>query len=441
MTMDTPASGTTTAARLLDAVTRGEPGALDRLSAALRDAGGPLLEPLESGGHLVTFVHIGPATHIEVGSQLTMDAEGRATAMERLPGTDVWHLSVPVADDRLSVVYGYTVDDPYAEKSLSELMELMQAGAFQTVADSHARSTRPDPFNPERIVSVYSSMFPDADRTHDTVLTLPGAESAPWLTPGRARGTIVRHRVRSAVFGDEREVSVQLPAGLQKGSGHPLLLLLDGQYHIDHYPVIMDNLIEAGAIPPTVVAYVHNKDSMSRMVEMSCNPDLARQYGDELLPWLRAEYAAGEDPATTVVCGASYGGLGSVWLAHQRPDLFGGVLSLSGSHWWGLTEQFGGADGPYAMGRDGEPEWLTRQLAATPVRPTRFWIAAGTLETQPLPGGTTLLTANRHLRDVLVAKGYDVRYDEFAGAHDQAGWRRTFARGMLHLLGKDQEGA
>ncbi|MFE4663945.1 alpha/beta hydrolase-fold protein [Streptomyces sp. NPDC056716] len=434
-----------TAARsLLGAVARDEPGALDRLSAALREAGGPLLAPLEGGGWAVTFVHLGPAAHVEVSSQLTMDAEGRPASMERIARTDIWQLTVPVTDDRLSVVYSYSVDNPYATKSLSEVMELMQAGAYEDVMDAHLRAARPDPFNPDLIVSAHASLTPGAERTHDSVLTLPGADSEIWFGPGAGpraeRGTITEHRVPSAVFGDEREVAVQLPAGYREGGGYPLLFLLDGEYHLDHYPEIVDNLIAAEAVPPTVVAYVRNKDAMSRMVEMCCNPDLVQQYADELLPWLRAEFGAGTDPATTVVSGASYGGLASAWLAYRRPELFGGVLSLSASYWWGLKDQFGGAQGPYAMGRDGEPEWLTRRIATdpdgpSPLSPTRFWIAAGTLETQPLPGGITLLSANRHARDVITAKGYDVRYDEFPGAHEQAGWRRTFAQGLRYLLG------
>ncbi|MEU9335622.1 alpha/beta hydrolase-fold protein [Streptomyces sp. NPDC048290] len=438
MTDHTP----TSPAPCLHAVARREPGALDRLTAALHAAGGPLLTPLDGGGHAVTFVHLGPATHVEVSSQLTMDADGRPAAMERIPGTDVWHLTVPVADDRLSVVYSYSVDDPYAAKSLAEVMELVQAGAYGEIVAAHLRAARHDPFNPERIMSAHTSMTPGAERLHESVLTLPGADPEVWFGrgghTGGPRGTLTEHRVPSTVFGGDREVAVYLPEGYREGAaGHPLLLLLDGEYHLDHYPEILDNLIAAGAVPPTVVAFVRNRDTMSRMTEMCCHPDLVRQYAEELLPWLRAEFGAGRDPATTVVAGASYGGLASLWLAYRRPDLFGGVLSLSGSHWWGLKEQFGGAEGPYAMGRDGEPEWLTRQIAAEPGAParTRFWIAAGTLETQPLPGGTSLLTANRHLRDVLTARGHEVAYDEFPGAHEQAGWRRTFARGLRYLLG------
>ncbi|MGW4201272.1 alpha/beta hydrolase-fold protein [Streptomyces sp. NPDC004726] len=441
MTTDAPAPELAT--RLLSAVAAGHDGAVEALTDALNKAGGPLLNPLPDGGYLVTFVWIGQAEQVAVTSQLTLDESGRAAQMERIAGTDVWHLSLPVDDDRLSILYTFAVGDPSTSMSTIEVMQVMQEeGAMLEFALQRDRCTHHDPFNPDRVTSDIIHMGPEFDQdAKDSVLTLPGAASEPWFGPSRTPGTLTEHRVRSEAFGDERTITVYTPAGYERGrGGYPLVFLLDGEYQVENYPVILDNLIEAGAIPPSVAAFVHNKDPMSRMVEMCCNPDLVTQYADELVPWLRSEYGAGEDPSRTVATGASYGGLGSVWLAHSRPDAIGRVLSLSGSHWWGQKSGFGVEEGRYSMGHDGEPEWLTRQIAADPVTGTRYWVSAGTLETQPLPTGITLLAANRHLRDVLTAKGYEVAYDEFPGAHEHAGWRRSFANGLRYLLGDSAKG-
>ena len=46
----------------------------------------------------------------------------------------------------------------------------------------------------------------------------------------------------------------------------------------------------------------------------------------------------------------------------------------------------------------------------------------------------TNLMSNRHLRDVLRAKGYDVTYREVGGGHDFVHWRAMLADGLMTLL-------
>jgi len=50
-------------------------------------------------------------------------------------------------------------------------------------------------------------------------------------------------------------------------------------------------------------------------------------------------------------------------------------------------------------------------------------------------GGTTLLASNRHLRDVLRAKGYTIQYAEVYGDHDPVHWRRTLPEALTVMLG------
>ncbi|WP_051792912.1 alpha/beta hydrolase [Amycolatopsis jejuensis] len=416
---------------LVDAVRSGQSGAVEELTSALRRAGGPLVEAHPDGGCEVTFVYLGPAHHVAVSSQLTMDSSGRPAALQAIPDTEVWYLTVPVADARTSVSYTYSVDA--RDLSLAETMALVQnRDEFLNLITEHAKASRPDPFNADRIPSLHTVIAPGlpADAQHESVLTLPEAATDTWFAPGTP--PMAEYHLHSPVFGDERTVTVYRPPSCTEPT--PLLLLLDGEYHLPHFPAVLDNLIAAEAIPPTVAVFVHNKDAMSRMAEMCCNPALVKHYADELLPWAQSHCNAGTDPRTTIVSGASYGGLGAAWLAYTRPDLFGGVLSLSGSFWWGERGIYGSGEGPYPLGRDDEPEWLTRQFATAPRAATRFWIAAGTLETQPLGTGPNLLTTNRHLRDVLLAKGCDVGYDEYPGGHEHAGWRRTFPDGLRYLL-------
>jgi enterochelin esterase family protein len=65
----------------------------------------------------------------------------------------------------------------------------------------------------------------------------------------------------------------------------------------------------------------------------------------------------------------------------------------------------------------------------------RFHLAAGTFESDKNGGGGEILETTRHLRDVLLAKGYEVHYQQFVGGHDGLSWRGMFADGLIALLG------
>ena len=43
--------------------------------------------------------------------------------------------------------------------------------------------------------------------------------------------------------------------------------------------------------------------------------------------------------------------------------------------------------------------------------------------------------ANRHLRDVLEAKGYQVTFAEYSGNHDYLPWRDSLGEGLMVVFG------
>jgi enterochelin esterase family protein len=126
------------------------------------------------------------------------------------------------------------------------------------------------------------------------------------------------------------------------------------------------------------------------------------------------------------VSGVSYGGLCAVYTAMRHPETFHNVLSQSGSFWYFPHGE--SVDGSYEADRG----VLMRQLAGAPRLPLRFFLDAGRLEAL---GPWDLLSHNRHMRDVLVARGYPVTYVEFDGGHDYVQWRGLFADGLMALAG------
>jgi len=142
-----------------------------------------------------------------------------------------------------------------------------------------------------------------------------------------------------------------------------------------------------------------------------------------LLPWVRERERFADDPARTVIAGQSMGGLTATYVGLHAPHRFGSVLTQSGSFWWPRGSEF-----------DVDGRALIREFAAAPAVPVRFYQEVGLLE-------WLLLDVNRHMRDVLRAKGYDVNYREYHGGHDWACWRGGIADGLIALLGSRLSGA
>jgi len=122
-----------------------------------------------------------------------------------------------------------------------------------------------------------------------------------------------------------------------------------------------------------------------------------------------------------VAAGSSYGGLASAWLGLKHPELFGNVLSLSGSYGWSPPGT--------------EDQWLTRQYVSSPRLPLRFYLQAGLYEGKLGASSAGILDSNRQLRNVLQAKGYPVEHVEYASGHDYLQWRGSLACGLISLIG------
>ena len=78
---------------------------------------------------------------------------------------------------------------------------------------------------------------------------------------------------------------------------------------------------------------------------------------------------------------------------------------------------------------------LIRQFVESERLPLRFHLDVGSYDFNGQPElHSNILMANRHLRDVLQAKGYELDYVEFSGGHDFVGWRRALPAAIRWLL-------
>jgi enterochelin esterase-like enzyme len=270
-----------------------------------------------------------------------------------------------------------------------------------------------------------------------SIVELPDAPRQWWLDHVSATdaGSIFEAKIESKVLNQERKYAVYTSPRYDPDRGtYPLLVMFDGEdcrcsEATDPFPVgtILDNLVLQKKIPPLVTLFIYQTEERSK--ELSCSPEFVRFLTDELLPRVRSNYRISKDTEKTVIAGMSLGGLMSTYCAYRHPEIFGNVLSLSGSYQWspGTFE--------HEMNVDSEPGWLTRELVDAPKAPVRFYIAAGKFE-HFYPN--SLLSENRRLRDVLKAKNYSVNYTEFSGGHDPICWRSVFVEGLIALIGSSE---
>ena len=397
--------------------------------------GTPLVEPFGSDGkyQLVTFLW--RSKHdtrnvLVIGSFLGVGAPADYS-MHHIADSDVWYLTLKLPSGA-RFTYQLSPNDP---------MTFDGPRAAQRAATRQA-----DPLN----LNPLSECPPNTSKFRcQSVAELPGAAPQQWLVtkPGIAEGRIEKQQIKSKIQKIDRPFSVYTPANY-KADGPPnaLLIMFDGEdLPSDLYPVkTLNNLIAASKIPQTVAVFVENVPRR-RLVDLVANPEFADFLATELVPWVRAHYNVRKDAAKVVVGGYSAGGLAAAYVALRHPEIFGNVLSESGAFWWSPEHNGGvcGARCPDSGGRGGdgsrdattEGNFMVKQFLASPKLPLRFYLAAGTFESDTNGAGGEILETTRHLRDVLLAKGYEVHYQQFVGGHDGLSWRGTLADGLIALLG------
>ena len=393
---------------LKSALVSGRGAALGEFWRAVEREGTPLVEQIKDDDKnlLVTFLWRDRATEKFVAVFPFARINPLPHLFARMEGTDLWYKSYRLRRDAR---FEYLIS---AQASFTPFAAQVPADAGGWLAD-----LRPDPLNPRRFVEPPDEESPGASEYVSSYVELPGAPPQPFVRerPDVKKGDVELLHYGGGATKDGRRVWVYTPPGYRPG-GRPyrLLVLFDGwQYtHLIPVPTILDNMLADGLIPPTVAVMIDQRD---RMKELYLNPSFADFVADELVPWMRRRYHITRLPHEAIVGGLSLGGVAAAYTAMQHPEVFGGVLSQSGAYQY----------------RPEDPEGLIRRFVRRARLPIRFYMEAGLLEVNETP---SLLHTNRHLRDVLEAKGYEVTYSEFNGRHDHICWRGSLSQGLMALL-------
>lgn len=230
-----------------------------------------------------------------------------------------------------------------------------------------------------------------------------------------------------------RNWSIYIPAQCRPDKPAALMVFQDGHDYAKRegrwrVPVVFDNLIAKGTMPPTVAVFLdpgHDptkekpqsawKNSNRSLEYDSLGDRYARFLIEEILPEVAKFQPLSADPAMRAICGASSGGICSFTVAWERPDAFRKVLSTIGS----FTGLRGGNNYP-ALVRKTEPKPIRVYMADT----------SGDIDNQ---FGSWPL-ANRRMASALAYMGYDLRFDWAEGyAHDSFHGSKLFPEALEWL--------
>ena len=236
--------------------------------------------------------------------------------------------------------------------------------------------------------------------------------------------------IASKFLSKPRDVVVWLPPGYatETSKRYPVLYMHDGsnvyiEWRIDE---VAKPLIASGEIQPLIVVMIPNgAEPHARFEDYTPTKPANAKFGgkadaygkfiiEEVKPLIDREYRTLSDPANTGLGGASLGGLVSLYLGLNHPEVFGNLAVMSPSVHW-------------------DNKLVVRKVRDLQTKPaTRIWLDVGKQE-QP-----QYIANVKELRDALVRKGWtsgtDFMYFEApGGTHDDVSFGKRSGE-MLKFL-------
>ncbi|WKN45655.1 alpha/beta hydrolase [Tunicatimonas pelagia] len=375
-------------------------GAVDNLLASHKEKGFPLIEQdsLLEGYVYATFIHI-DSTH---QNDITFNVFGiydeyrfGDKKLYHLDSTDLYYRTYMIPDD-LCFAYKFYYSNKVTGK----------------------KSRMSDPLNP--------SLVPSSERKNMSwsALDLRTSEDEWYVkSDHRQYGTLDTLELHSELLSNARNIYVYLPPKYDTTKEkYPVIYLFDPYIYLNlvEVPNVLDNLIYHQEISPMIAVFIDNPSQAVRNKELPLNAQFKNFFITELLPFIKDRYHVTDLADETIIGGISYGGLAATYIAFEHSDVFGKVLSQSGSFWRDTTLTDGGED--WIRG-----DHLTRQFQTQEKRSLKLHLDWGLQENWCKASG-------RRLAQVLKDKQYEFTFTEFNGWHDWSNSRKIFPDALRYLL-------
>lgn len=272
-------------------------------------------------------------------------------------------------------------------------------------------------------------------------------------------GTIHRLEVVSPQLNDTTDVDVWLPNGFNSEKRYPVLYMHDGQNLFDasttwnHQSWEMDvtpcRMIEQGDLKPIIIVGIHSDpakrvsqlmpqqavkdrglEDLMAEVKLKGEPVMGDQYADfvvnTLKPLIDSSYPTLSDRDNTAVMGSSMGGLMSLYLFCQYPEVFGGAACLS-THWYGTLDagnRFG----------DAMIDYVENTLPDPATHRIYFDHGTSTIDFYYGPWETKALLKAQE-KGYRYGKNLD-SYIDYGAPHEESAWAARVGRPLSFLFGK-----
>ena len=241
---------------------------------------------------------------------------------------------------------------------------------------------------------------------------VPDDAPAGNTSTGIPTGITKRLRLESRHLGQTRRVSVYTPQAYAE-QALPVVLVQDGVafYRYARLQRVLETLLRDGLVRPAHLVFI---EPVKRSLEYGFNTDYRRFVTDEVIPEVERSVSV---TAERAALGASLGGLVSMHMALEQPELFRSVAAFSGA-FLGTPE-----DTNAYSSRD---SWVCDELERRETLPLRFYTETGTLE--------WLTAINRDVARILDARGYEHRYRERRAGHNWTSWKNGFREALTFVL-------
>ena len=240
----------------------------------------------------------------------------------------------------------------------------------------------------------------------------------PYAEPGADKkiptGETKRLRLESEHLSQTRRVSLYTPKGYED-TPLPVVYVQDGValYRYAKLHLVLETLLRNDLVRPAHLVFL---EPTNRTAEYGFNEAYRKFVLEEALPEVENTVSVTDE---RIALGASLGGLVSVLLALDAPELFRTVVTFSGA-FLGTPDD-----------RDfynSKSSWVLDELKRRDRLPLRLYTEVGTLE--------WLTDVNRELAQVLGNKGYEHRYAERSAGHNWTSWKDGFRGALTFALAR-----